>query len=407
MINGIDYLRKMYPSVSESQLQPGGLDLKVGKIYSLTDNSEPCGLFKDKKVLPIQKEILPLKKSNREGWVIEPKEPYIIEIDSPIHIKNANTQLYFPRSSLIRSGVHIYSCVGDAGYSGKLSFLMINHSPRSFFLEKGARFAQLLDFQTAGADLYDGDYQEDKQEPQWLLDDCLLIGVEDDGYPITLFGKAYEHEGYLNVRDGEKLHRVIYEFFFGKIPKGKVIHHINHNKLDDRIGNLVLMDDFQHRSLHNKGVSNPAKKNRKYDLPYGFTFSNNLFNFQYHDDDGKRHSFKNKRLDFAIDKAISILKSLNYDYSKEISDIIEWKKKHDIDIITFSKMEKNNLPYRCTVHKKGDRKVYEFYENSRYIGGGKNFNEAVKKAIENTEDPLYKSYLEKRWLNNFIGGKYV
>ncbi|MCF7861153.1 HNH endonuclease [Candidatus Woesearchaeota archaeon] len=48
----------------------------------------------------------------------------------------------------------------------------------------------------------------------------------------------------------------------GHIPKGYVIHHINGNKLDNRMENLSLMINSEHRSLHNKmELKNNPKRN--------------------------------------------------------------------------------------------------------------------------------------------------
>ena len=50
---------------------------------------------------------------------------------------------------------------------------------------------------------------------------------------------------------GERLlHRVIYVEYFGRIPKGKCIHHKNGDWQDNRKKNLALMDKPKHSSKH-------------------------------------------------------------------------------------------------------------------------------------------------------------
>ena len=64
----------------------------------------------------------------------------------------------------------------------------------------------------------------------------------------TKFGNAKINcRGYLAItsrkegNNAKKLHRLMWEDFYGEIPEGYVIHHKNGNKLDNCILNLQLM----------------------------------------------------------------------------------------------------------------------------------------------------------------------
>lgn len=175
MINGIDYLKKMYPNRDDKDYQPSGLDLRLGKVYSLdySDEIENYGLINGQKILPNHKAVKPklIQVANDDfvaGWDLIPFVPYICEVKNQIKIGENNAQFYLPRSTLLRAGVNVYTALGDLGYNGHLSFLVINHGTKPFFIETGERFAQLVDFEVkGGSESYDGDYQE--EEVDWDL----------------------------------------------------------------------------------------------------------------------------------------------------------------------------------------------------------------------------------------------
>ena len=174
MINGIDYLRKMYPGRSEEDYQPSGLDLRLGKVYHIDyDKNLQYGIFDGGKYLPrhVEARESHITLGSYEtiyGWFLEPQKPYMCEVQEQIKIGDNNAQFYLPRSSLLRAGINVYTALGDIGYNGHLSFLVINHGSQDFFIEKGERFAQLIDFEVrGGSESYDGDYQEEEEELDW------------------------------------------------------------------------------------------------------------------------------------------------------------------------------------------------------------------------------------------------
>ena len=166
MITGEKNLRQLYPNLDEKQYQPAGIDLTLNNIYTLEHNDGTIyGLLKDAKVLPKQ---IKCSTSNiqvggmlKTVFTLKPHVPYIAQTSEKINISKYAGQFYFPRSSLLRAGIDVRTAFGDPGFNGHLSFLLINHTDELFVIEKGARFAQLVDMSANNVESeYDGDYSE-------------------------------------------------------------------------------------------------------------------------------------------------------------------------------------------------------------------------------------------------------
>lgn len=64
----------------------------------------------------------------------------------------------------------------------------------------------------------------------------------------------FGNEGYLctytRERKQARIHRGCWEAHHGQIPEGHVIHHINGDRTDNRIGNLACLPHGEHTRLH-------------------------------------------------------------------------------------------------------------------------------------------------------------
>lgn len=166
MILGELELRELYPGLDENQYQPAGIDLKLGNIKTLSNKEAVYGIADGTKQLPEQvnaeESAVKIGATKLEvGFMLEPNVPYIAVVQNKVKIPLDVLQLYFPRSSLLRAGVDVRTAVGDPGFNGHLSFLIINHSDVPFFIKKGERFAQMVCMKLDGVtNAYDGDYNE-------------------------------------------------------------------------------------------------------------------------------------------------------------------------------------------------------------------------------------------------------
>lgn len=77
----------------------------------------------------------------------------------------------------------------------------------------------------------------------------------------TKWGVAkVDSTGYYKINtfeeQGKRLHRLIYESVWGKLPKGWVVHHIDGDKLNNCILNLIGLSNSYHMKLHSTGENN-------------------------------------------------------------------------------------------------------------------------------------------------------
>lgn len=68
--------------------------------------------------------------------------------------------------------------------------------------------------------------------------------------------KLYPNERYFS-RGRKRLHRVVWEYHNGEIPKDYQVHHINGDPYDNRIENLALV----HKTLHQRFTGKQRHKN--------------------------------------------------------------------------------------------------------------------------------------------------
>lgn len=67
--------------------------------------------------------------------------------------------------------------------------------------------------------------------------------------------------GILLMKDGSAksymVHRLVYQEFVSPIPDGYVVHHIDKNRTNNSVENLKAMSNYEHNSMHKKGVKIP------------------------------------------------------------------------------------------------------------------------------------------------------
>ncbi len=74
--------------------------------------------------------------------------------------------------------------------------------------------------------------------------------------------KKYKGEKYFTIGN-KKLHREVYEFHNGTIPKGMHIHHVDFDKTNNKIENLIMLTPKDHLKIHENAKTKQQKQQRR------------------------------------------------------------------------------------------------------------------------------------------------
>lgn len=118
-------------------------------------------VLKNQTVLTDYNFVNPIKLDGEEGWLLY-EGVYDITFWEGCKLPENRVAFIKQRSSLYRNGTIINSPVFDPGFeTDNMGTLMYVHEP--IFIEKDARVAQIYFHECNGAELYNGQWQGDKQ----------------------------------------------------------------------------------------------------------------------------------------------------------------------------------------------------------------------------------------------------
>lgn len=106
-----------------------------------------------------------------------------------------------------------------------------------------------------------------KETLEQYIKDIILDSNGDVEYVELVDGKVikpYTSQGYQVIWINGKihtLHRVLYAWFIGSVPRKMVVDHIDENKLNNRLSNLQLLT--RKENINKSPNYNPSKRNRK------------------------------------------------------------------------------------------------------------------------------------------------
>ena len=134
-----------------------GIDLTVCSIKQISGGV----LYKDKTDLQPYTSIGECNFDGKEGWQLIAGFAYSVTFDQGIKLGSIHTAFIRHRSSLLRVGWTCTSGVYDPGFEVDQMGAVIMGSS-NIFIEKGARIAQIIVAENYNADLYNGQWQGEK-----------------------------------------------------------------------------------------------------------------------------------------------------------------------------------------------------------------------------------------------------
>ena len=135
-----------------------GVDLTLKNIKQINGGS----LLKDETKLIKYSELTPSVNSDGKfGWMLIAGHSYSVTFDQGIELGPTHTAFIRHRSSLLRMGWTCTSGVYDPGFIVDEMGAVITGTT-NIFIEQSARIAQIIVAENNPADLYDGQWQKDK-----------------------------------------------------------------------------------------------------------------------------------------------------------------------------------------------------------------------------------------------------
>ena len=132
-----------------------------GGVYNLSRGGKIGKVLKDKTELTTYTPIDTIQLEGNTGWLLH-EGIYDVTFNEGCKIPENRVAFIKQRSSLYRNGAIINSPVFDPGFETEfMGTLLYIHEP--LFIEKDARVAQIYFHECNGAELYDGQWQNDKQ----------------------------------------------------------------------------------------------------------------------------------------------------------------------------------------------------------------------------------------------------
>jgi dUTP pyrophosphatase len=147
-------------AAEQVHIQPNGVDLSLDAVWRFVE-AGALGRSSEDRRLPRRDELA----FDSDDWLVLGPGTYGIRYSEWVAVPPDCGGLVFPRSSLLRMGLHVPTAVWDAGYAGRGEGLLQVTNPHGVQLQRGARIVQLVLFRLTepAHSGYAGSYQDENR----------------------------------------------------------------------------------------------------------------------------------------------------------------------------------------------------------------------------------------------------
>ncbi len=156
MLNNANQVEQLLQTNDKGAKAQVGYDLTLKEVKQINGGA----VFSDKTEVGPYLEV---RTFNKEGKTVYPLSPgtYSLTFEQGVKLSSNKTAFIRHRSSILRCGGIITSGVYDPGFEvDEMGAVLIATQP--IMIEKGARVAQIIIFDNSEAELYDGQWQGNK-----------------------------------------------------------------------------------------------------------------------------------------------------------------------------------------------------------------------------------------------------
>ena len=169
MILGIQKLHelvkdvKLVENLCEREMnnpEGAGFDLRLGEVYELQGDGFLGVEERDTPKIKLVGHCHPEKQEKDDYFIFKPGKYYLIKTMEKVNLPTNLSGIIFPRTTMFRSGLGLFNCIVQPGYSGELTFGLCNLGKNNIKISFGARIVHITFHEVLGlGNEYRGQWQ--------------------------------------------------------------------------------------------------------------------------------------------------------------------------------------------------------------------------------------------------------